>query len=200
MIDDADVPAETVRAFAAHVMAAHGATLARTPGWLRSWLSVQGGDPDHYAVTIGRTVYMPIEVGATVAGWSAWEQVSVIAHECQHVYQGETRSMLARALDYALSTARRTETECQAFAAQLELEMWRRGVIAPWWPGVRASALRAYHVSDADLLVAERYLRALAPTVRRSGYVTHAGRVAIRWLDQHAPELRHPSVPSRSPS
>jgi hypothetical protein len=32
-------------------------------------------------------------------------------------------------------------------------------------------------------------LRALAPTVRRYGYVSRAGRVAIEWLDAHAPEL-----------
>lgn len=199
MIADADIPAETVRAFAEHLTRELGASVVSpTPGWLRAYLSLAGGNPDRYALTVGRTIYMPVEIGATRPGWSAWSQMVLLTHECQHVAQGERRSMLERAFDYATSTARRTETETQAFAAELELELWRRGEIASWWFGARASSLGAYHVSGVDLAVCERHLRVLAPTVRRSGYVTHAGRIAIQWLDRHAPQLRHPSVPSRS--
>lgn len=201
MIADADIPGHVVRAFAAHLARELGASVVSPmPGYLRTYLSIMGGNPDRYALTVGRTIYMPVELGATRPGWSAWSQMMLLVHECQHVAQGERRSMLERAIDYATSTARRTEVETQAFSAELELEHWRRGEIAAWWFSARASSLGAYHVSGVDLAVCERHLRVLSPTVRRSGYVTHAGRVAIQWLDRHAPELRHPSVPSRASS
>lgn len=198
MIADESVSPSVVVGLGAHLADALGARVETHPGWVRAYLGAMG-DPDSWALTVGRTVYMPHPLGRPGAGWTCWEQISVLCHEMQHVAQGDRGgSLIARAWDYVTSSARRTETECHAFATQLELEWWRRGEVASWWPRVRAASLRSYHVTEADLLVAERHLRALAPTVRRSGYVTHAGRVAIQWLDRHAPQLRHPSVPSRS--
>lgn len=197
MIHDADIPAETVRAFAAHLGRELGITFVSPfPAWLELYFRVLGMTP--HGVTIGKTIYTPRPLGPTLPGWSGWSQIVTLVHEAQHALQGEGRSLLERAVDYAVSTARRTETETQCFAAEMELELWRRGEVPRWWFGARASSLGGYHVSGVDLTVCERHLRVLAPTVRRSGYVTHAGRVAIQWLDMHAPELRHPSVVSRA--
>jgi hypothetical protein len=199
MIHDADIPAETVRAFAAHLGETLGVTFVSPfPAWLDAWFSLVGMTPS--GVTIGRTVYTPNPIGPTLPGWSGWDQIATLTHEAQHVVQGERRSLVERAIDYATSTAKRTAVECECFAAEMELEHWRRGKVATWWLGARASSLGSYHVKGVDLQVAERYLRAFAPTVRRYGYVSRAGRVAIEWLDAHAPELRHPSVPSRGAS
>lgn len=199
MIEDADIPAETVQAFAAHLGETLGITFVSPfPAWLSLYFRAIGMTP--HGVTIGRTVYTPHPIGPTLPGWSGWSQVTTLVHEAQHVVQGERASMLSRAVDYVTSTARRTETETQCMGAEMELELWRRGEIALWWFGTRASSLGRYHVSGVDLAVAERHLRVLAPTVRRYGYVTVAGRIAIQWLDRHAPELRHPSVRSRESS
>lgn len=192
MIADADVSPEIVRSFAAHMEREIGATIQGppVPGYLRAYVSIMGGDPSRYALTLGRSVYLPVPIGPTAPGWSGWSQIVTITHECQHVLQGQHRSMIERAIDYATSTARRTQTETECLAAEMELELWRRGVIEPWWFSSRAMSLGGYHVSAVDLAVAERHLCALAPTVRRSGYVTHAGRVAIQWLNLNARELR----------
>lgn len=201
MIEDADILAETVRAFAAHMATHFRASIGLTPAWLHVWARVQGQDPRRFAFTVGRTIYLPVPVGPTVEGWAGWSQMTLIAHECQHVHQDDDgRGLVARTIDYVASTARRTQAESEAFGAMLELEMWRRGAIADWWPRVRATSLLSYHVTAQDIEVARRHLLVLAPTVRRYGYVTEAGRVAIQWLDVHAPELRHPSVRSRAAS
>lgn len=199
MIEDADIPAETVRAFAAHLATEMGITFVSPfPAWLSLYFRALGMTP--HGVTIGRTIYTPHPIGPTVPGWSGWSQIVTLTHEAQHVVQGERASMLSRAVDYVTSAARRTETETQCLAAEMELELWRRGTIAPWWFAARASSLGSYHVASVDLAVAERHLRSHAATVRSVGAVSRAGRIAISWLDAHAPELRHPSVPSRARS
>lgn len=199
MIEDRDIPAETVRAFAAHLETELGVRFVTPfPAWLSVYFSIVGMSPS--GVTIGRTIYTSRPLGPTLPGWSGWAQIATLTHEAQHALQGAGRSLLERAIDYAGSTARRTEIETECMSAEMELEHWRRGEIAPWWFAARAGALGSYHVGAVDLAVAERHLRTRAPTVRRSGYVTLAGRVAIQWLDVHAPELRHPSVRSRGAS
>lgn len=201
MIADSDVDPEIVRAFAAHMATHFRASIGLTPAWLQVWARVQGQDPNRFAFTTGRAIYLPVPVGPTVEGWAGWSQISVITHECEHVHQDDDgRGLIARTIDYVTSRARRTQVESEAFAAQLDLEMWRRGAIAEWWPRVRADSLRSYHVTAADIEVARRHLLVLAPQVRRGAFASEAGRAAITWLDHHAPELRHPSVSSRSSS
>lgn len=199
MIEDADIPAETVRAFAAHLGREMGVTFVSPfPAWLTLYFRVLGMTP--HGVTIGRTIYTPRPIGPTLPGWSGWAQIVTLVHEAQHVVQGESAPMLSRLADYVTSTAKRTKSETQCMAAEMELEMWRRGEIARWWFAARASSLGSYHVAGMDLAVCERHLRSLAPTVRDGGYATEAGRIAIQWLDVHALELRHPSVRSRAGS
>lgn len=198
MIEDADIPAETVRAFASHMAASFNATIGRTPAFVQSALRLVGMKPEKYATTLGRAIFFPVELGSSTPDWSPWSQMTVMTHECQHVHDNVSRGFIEKGWDYLTSTARRTEHESRAFGSMLELEMWRRGEVAQWWPHVRADSLRSYHVTEADLLVAERHLRVLAPIVRRDGFVTAAGRVAINWLDLNAPELRHPSVKRRA--
>lgn len=191
MIADADIPAETVRAFAAHMSKEFGVTIGRTPALIQAGLRLVGMKPERYATTVGKNVYFPIELGATQEGWSAWDQISVLTHECQHAI--EKTDLATRAVEYLGSSARRTEIECRAFAAQLALHFWRYGEIEPWWPRVRVESLKSYHVTTADLAVAERYLKVHAPVIRDGGLTTAAGAAALEWLEENAPELRHPS-------
>lgn len=199
MIEDRDIPRALVEDYAAHMARTHGVTIARRPAWLDAAQRAIGIDPTRYATTIGRSIYLPMDPGDTSLGWSPWEQVSTLAHECEHAVQSDGRE-LAYAADYLLHPERRTAIECRAFAAQLDLELWRRGSVGSWWPHVRAAALRSYHVSPTDLVVAERHLAVLVPTARAGGVVSSAGLTAMRWLDEHAPDLRAPGVPSRRPS
>lgn len=197
MIEDADIDPAIVRAFAEHMAKVSNATIGRTPEIIQTGLRLVGMQPEMYATTMGSHIFFPIDLGVATPEWSPWSQITVMAHECQHVIDNASRSFVAKGWDYLTSPARRTEHENRAHAAQLELEMWRRGEVAQWWPGVKAAALKSYHVTEADILVAERYLRVLAPVVRRGGFVSVAGREAVAWLDANAPELRHPSVKAR---
>lgn len=197
MIADDAIDPKIVRDFAAHMAASFNATISRTPDVIQAGLRLVGMQPDLYATAMGSRIYFPIDLGASTPAWPAWSQITVLTHECQHVYDAATHGLISRGWYYLTSTARRTEQENRAHVAQMELEMWRRGEVAPWWPGVRASALKSYHVTEADLLVAERYLLSCAPIVRRGGLISNAGRVAIEWLDANAPDLRHPSVRAR---
>lgn len=203
MIPDADIPLDLVRRYVEAMSASVGATPAVRWPLLGMAQRVIGIDPSQYATTIGRDILGPAPWGSpelVLLGWSPWAQMSTYAHECEHVRQHDAHGAIAHAWDYLTSPARRVQRECEAMVPQMELEIWRRGLVADWWPRVRAEALRAYLVREADLAVAERHLRALAPTVRAGGLVSRSGAVAIRWLDEHAPELRHPTVAPRRPS
>ena len=65
----------------------------------------------------------------------------------------------------------------------------RRGVVARGWPRVYADALRAYHVSDADLSVGG-YPRSGSDGTRRRHHHAERSRRQRAVLDEHAPELR----------
>lgn len=200
MIEDRDIPLELVRRYVDAMASTFGAHLGKRGAVLDGALTVLGTSPSDYATTIGHELMTPAPLGTVelvALGWSPWSQISVVAHECMHIVESDETGLVEHAWSYLTSGSRRQELECRAMLAQLELEIWRRGVVAEWWPRVYADALRAYHVSDADLSVAERYLRAAAATVRAGGIITPSGRVAIAWLDEHAPELRAPDAPPR---
>ena len=204
MIADSDIPAETVRAFAAHMAEEYGARIVLRGSDLvgaavDTGLRAIGLDPSRYATTVGRTIYVPEPIGADHATWNRWGQIVTITHECQHIHQHDTTGLVAHALRYARA-AGRTMLEADAYATEMELARWRYGTVEQWWIDWRPRALGAYLVSEADIATMRRVLLSRAPTVRRGGVVTHAGRTAIGWLDEHAPELRAPGVASRAPS
>jgi len=206
--------AETVRAFYAHMSSRFGATvvpkasssLMSAAGWgLGALRSLGASVPDaaafasRYVTTIGSTVYVPYEPGDESTGWSRWDQIGVIVHECEHVAQ-RGRMGLAYERDWLTSTAARARLEAEAYRVQLELEHWHRGYVPADMPGRLARMLRDYGCSDADVAVTERVLRSSAVSVRQGAVISEAAHVAILWLDEHAPELRAPGVPSRRPS
>lgn len=200
MIEDRDIPLELVRRYVDAMSATFGARPSVRSPVVDLGLRIVGMDPSTYATTTVHDVTAPAPWGSVelvALGWSPWTQISVYAHECMHVVQTDEHGVIKHGWEYLTSAPRRVQRECEAMAPQLELELWRRGVVAEWWPRVRADALRAYLVSEADVDVAERYLRSLAATVRAGGIVSPTGAAAIAWLDEHAPELRAPDAPPR---
>lgn len=210
MIADADIPGTTVRAFAGHMARSYGAAIApkassstmRAAGTALRMLGIPLGDRwlTQVVTTMGSTIYVPFEVGEPSADWSPWEQIAVIAHECQHVFQHTRDGVVIPGARYLVDTSQRTATEAEAYVTSAELHWWRYGTLEGWWLEHRATAMHSYGVSAADVTHMRAHLLGVAPIIRRGGLVSHAGRTAIGWLDQHAAELRHPSVASRSPS
>jgi hypothetical protein len=200
VIEDADIPLETVRRFIDAISVNFGARPKVRSSVVDLGLRIIGMNPNTYATTTGSDVTAPAPWGTVelvALGWGPWSQISVFTHEVVHVEQSREHGFVKHGWEYLTSPVRRVERECQAMAPQMELEMWRRGYVADWWPRVRAEALRAYLVKEEDLLVAEKYLRSLAPTVRAGGFISPVGRFAIQWLDDNAPELRGPNVRAR---
>lgn len=207
---DADIPAETVRAYAGHMARSYGASIApkassqtmRAAGAALRVLGVGLGDRwlTDVVTTMGATIFVPFAIGERGGRWSPWEQIAVIAHECQHVHQHARDGLIGPGLAYLLDTAHRTAHEAEAYVTSAELHWWRYGSLEGWWLEHRATAMHGYGVSDRDVSYMRAHLLAAAPTIRRGGLISHAGRTAIAWLDGHAPELRAAAVASRGAS
>lgn len=207
MIADSDISPEVVRGFYAFMCDEYRATVTPKRGALAmeaaatllATVQIQKSRDaflDDYVTTIGRTVFVPFDVGVD-GRWSCWEQIEILAHECEHIHQQDTTGALAHGFDYIAIKARRTHIEAEAYAVNLELHHWRRGTVEDWYPRVRAESMHGYGVSDADVAYVRRFLASRAPTVAAGGFLSHAGRSAIAWLDRHAPELRSPAVRDR---
>jgi hypothetical protein len=145
-----------------------------------------------YVTTLGRTVFVPFEPGDASGPWSLWEQMMVIAHECEHIRQRAMRHLGAFEIDYLTSGALRAQLEADAYRCNMELHRWRFGDVPAGMPHALASTLLAYGCTRADVEVCELHLRSSAETSRRGGVLSHAAATAIEWLDEHAPHLRAP--------
>lgn len=189
---------EQVRAFYAHMLDHFGASVVNKQNAVEmqgvALLLSQLGILDHsaflkrFATTLGRRIYVPFEVGEPQEGWSLWSQITVCAHECQHVVQYDRYRPLGFAWQYVATKAGRARLEAEAYRCQLELHFWRTGEILP--AHELAASLQHYGVSDTDVKTAETMLRVSGESVRRGAIVNRASAVAIDWLTRHAPELR----------
>ncbi len=142
----------------------------------------------HFASTLGRRIYLPFEVGTPADGFALWGQVVAITHACQRVAQYDTlgivRSVLAR-----LGTARglHTRRDEEAYRTVLELQFWRLGRLAT--ARELAFAVKSLGATEADVDCADAAIDRYEDRVELGAVATHAGRFAVDWLDEHAPEL-----------
>lgn len=184
---------QTVRAYAEHMAREFGATLHEQgdPIGLVLGLGLRavGMDPSRYATTLADHIFTPFRFGEERPGWGLWDQMEVLAHECQHVEQYRRRNIL-HGIDYITSAARREGIEAQCLSANLELHHWRYGLVESWYPHARVEGLAAYGCSAKDVAVAEKHLRTIAASAKRGLVISRAARVAISWLEEHAPEIR----------
>lgn len=134
-----------------------------------------------YTTTIGKTIYTPFSIGFDAPGWDLFGQIRICAHEHQHVVQYTERGGIAFQWDYAVSSAKRTMYEVEAYRTGMELT-WR---YLRQMQDARAIAagLRNYGCSDDDIKVAEKALLLAIPTIKAGGLTTEAGRIAAEWLD-----------------
>lgn len=174
------------------VCAKASATEMRAAAWALNKMGITGTRDflEHFVTTIGHTVYTPFVVGVPSAGWSLWRQVSVCAHEHQHVVQLERDGVIKFFAKYLLSAARRAEMEVEAYRCDLELWWWHRGELLD--VGDLAAQLSSYGCRKEDVVAAERSLRSAALTVEHGGLVGESSKAAVSWLAAHAGDLRHP--------
>ena len=183
------------RKYHTKVVAKASAAEMKAAAWALNKMGITGTSEflEHFVTTIGHTIYTPFVVGVPMAGWSLWAQVSVCAHEHQHVVQLERDGAIKFFAKYLLSAARRAELEVDAYRCDMELWWWHRGEMLD--AGELANQLLSYGCRPEDVVTAERSLRSAAVTVEHGGLITEAAKVAVSWLAAHAPDLRHPSPP-----
>jgi len=140
-----------------------------------------------YATTFFSTIYVPFVVGE---GANLWDQMSLCAHECQHVFQSRNDGPLTFATRYLTSATSRAHYEADAYRVGMELAHWRYGSVADTEPTRLAEKLRAYNCGDSEVAFVREYLEASLETVREGGVISLASQRALVWLEQHGQELR----------
>ena len=193
-----DPTPETVRAYAAHMLAVHGGTLrskATAPEMraIAKGLALLGITPEaaflsSFVTTIGASIYVPFTLGEADPTWALWDQISVIAHECRHLAQ-RRRLGLRYEYDYLTSGARRAALEAEAFSVDAELTHWRHGRLPIEWAAARAESLRSYGIRDLDIAVCARHISIVVHSANSGLVLSPEARTAINWLEAHAPEL-----------
>lgn len=140
---------------------------------------------ENYATTLGRTIYLPFEPGAESGPWKLWEQVMVMAHECQHVVQYDRLGPARFGRDYLASTSGRAKLEAEAYRTNLELHHWRTGHVPD--AHALASVLTNYGCNDADVAFVDQYLRLSSASVLAGAVINRTSSAAIAWLEANAP-------------
>lgn len=144
-----------------------------------------------YATTIGRRIYVPFTIGQPEPGFPLWTQCLLAVHEHQHIEQVKRHGWFRFVLRYLGSSRARSMFEADAYRTALELEHWRSGTILS--PALYASKLRDYGASADDIKAAEQILISTARSIKRGAIITPAAKIAIAWLNEHAPDLKHRS-------
>ncbi len=146
---------------------------------------------ERFVTTIGRTIYVPFDIGCHHEHWDRWQHATVCVHEHQHVEQLKRDGWKFK-WRYLTSKAKRAIYEAEAYRSNFEMYFWRYGEL----PNARkrAEMLRHYGCSNKDIDVVEKYLALSSETIKRGGIVNRATAVAMRWLNQYLPRLRHRKV------
>lgn len=143
----------------------------------------------HYATTIGKRLYLPFNVGVEDNVWGLWEQIVTCVHEHQHVVQYVKDGQKFQ-LKYLLRPGARAVYEAEAFRCHLELDWWRHKDMPETDDLIEL--MGAYNLRSVDLAVARKIIKLSRQTIELGGITNEASRLAIKWLDANAPDLKSP--------
>lgn len=143
---------------------------------------------ERFTTTIGRTIYVPFEVGVATERHTLWRQVVICVHEHVHIDQLDREGEVAFSLRYLLDPEARATYEAEAMRANVELRYWLDGQVHDL--AKLAGNLRYYGCRSQDVDLARRLLEMSARIVRRGGVANRASQLAIDWLEQHTRGLR----------
>lgn len=141
-----------------------------------------------YVTTIGRTIYVPFEIGdeSPVGShmWSLEGQAAVLGHELMHVVQ-ERRDGWKYSWRYATSTHARAMYETEAYRATLEIK-WVLG--ADRWDieseaNRHADGLKNYGCTSADVEQARALLLSYTNEIQKGGIVCETSRAIVEYLN-----------------
>jgi hypothetical protein len=143
---------------------------------------------NRFTTTINRDIYIPFEIGVESGNYTLWGQMTILTHECQHVWQAKVEGFETFGFNYLTSRSNRAHYEAQAFVCDLETHFWRFGTLHD--PGARAMILKGYAVEEEDITYAWKHLENCAETIRQGGLISEAGQIAIDYMNLHLQGIR----------
>jgi hypothetical protein len=168
------------------VVAKSGSVPMQAAGWALEKMGIMDAPTflRDYTTTIGKTIYVPFEIGEAPSAEARYQQIIVAVHEHMHVLQFTRDGKWVFGSRYLLSKAARALYEAEAYRCDIEMAYWRSAVMPS--PKELAQKLEHYGCSPLDIEVAEKYLMASAQTIQRGGIVSEPSKEAISWLQESA--------------
>ena len=130
---------------------------------------------ERYATTIGRSVYLPFELGDPESR-SLLSQAMTICHEAQHGHQHSTKGRSRWAIKYVADPAFRGAEEAEALTTGCEVYFLLTGKVLD--PRPQAEKLIHYALGEDDIDTVAKRLNSTFKTVKAGGIITDAGKVA----------------------
>jgi hypothetical protein len=167
-------------------VAKSGSIPMQAAGWALNTMGIMDASTflRDYTTTIGKTIYVPFEIGVPRSEDDLWQnQVVTCVHEHMHVIQFTRDGKWVFCSRYLLSKAARALYEAEAYRCDMEMAYWRSAVMPS--PKELAQNLTHYGCSPLDIEVAEKYLMASAQTIQHGGIISEPSKEAIRWLQDN---------------
>lgn len=142
---------------------------------------------NNYATTIGKTIYLPFEIGEVSGKWDLPKQMSICPHEHQHVQQ-YLRHGFAYNFKYLTNSSDRARYEAEAYSTNIDMHYWYTGKLLNAHD--LANKLFNYGCNLADVEMAEKLLKSYSFVTAYGGLTTEASVRAIRWMNDNASPLR----------
>lgn len=138
---------------------------------------------DAYVTTLGKTIYVPFEIGEESDDWSLVAQAAVCAHEHQHLVQ-QRRDGFWYGWRYAVDSGARAGYETEAYRATLEMKyaLGYDGQQLHFAATNYAQGLKNYGCTDADVGVAMITLSLACDEIVRGAVKTEAAQYALECL------------------
>lgn len=136
---------------------------------------------NRFTTTLGKTIYIPFNIGTESPGYNLASQMRICVHEHQHVHQF-LQAGPKFSLDYLTDSAHRAAYEVDAFKCNLEINYWLTGELLD--VSALARTLVHYACSESDIRVATKALSMVSRTIEQGGVTSDAGKVAVKWLNE----------------
>jgi len=141
-----------------------------------------------FTTTIFDTIYVPYEVGVE-GDYDLWDQVTTLVHELVHVTQHDA-DKLGFWLKYLASGSDRAHYEAQAYGADLEMHIWRKG--EPYDLKTTAGYLDHYGLEQEHIDFCYVELLTINDIIQNTdAAVNPVAAWAMDWLEQRVPEMKY---------
>ncbi len=139
-----------------------------------------------FTTTLGRVIYVPFTPGVPTPLHSLESQLSIAAHEHQHVIQLDAKGGgFTFMYNYLASQAWRAAYEAEAYRVSMTMQYRLRGSMSS--PMSYALLLKSYGIDQAGQDYAAEFLDLAVPSIRRGGIPDEAARVSLYWLQDNHP-------------